>query len=82
MSLIGRAKHAFKLGEVAEQTWSKVKTWMVRQWAPTVAMVLHATGGDMSCLQELADLGEVRLRDSHRRLVSLAGRLPAVAFTS
>lgn len=78
--VIGCAKHAFKLNEVAEVTWEKVKNWMVRQWAPTVAVVLKMTGGDISPFLELASIGEARETESHRRLAKLGRSLPAFGF--
>jgi phage replication initiation protein len=80
VNLIGRAKFAFRLGEVAEQTWSKVQNWVVHQWAPMVSVLMEATGGDLSMFFDLAAIGEKRQTERHRRLIALSKSVPCLTF--
>jgi len=71
VQLIGAAKFSFKLGQAVAATWQSVQKWMVRQWAPSVAMLMEATAGDLSPLLELAEIGSDRLKEKHKRLIAV-----------
>jgi phage replication initiation protein len=61
------------------RTLDRVRAWVVKQVAPSLAALLLAAGGDVDCLLSLVNQGRTRLRTSHRIMLAAEGVSLAVS---
>ena len=55
---------------VQERSIEEIEEWFVKQYAPTLAMLLQLHGGDLSAIAEYARGGIRRLRPKHLALLA------------
>jgi len=57
---------------VEEKSIEEIEQWFIKQYAPTLAMLLQHHGGDLSAIAEYARGGRRRLRPKHLALIASA----------
>ena len=70
--LIEGADRAEGYFPVEEKSMEEIEQWFVRQYAPTLAMLLQHNGGDLSTIAEYARNGRRRWRPKHLALIASA----------
>ena len=57
---------------VEEKSIEEIEQWFIKQYAPTLAMLLQHHGGDLSAIAAYARNGMGRLRPKHLALIASA----------
>ena len=70
--LIEGAEKAEAYFPVEEKSIEEIEQWFIKQYAPTLAMLLQHHGGDLSAIAEYARGGRRRLRPKHLALIASA----------
>lgn len=52
------------------RTVSSLVHYLEKQWAPSIATIMHAMGGDTAWFNEIAQAGDKRMRDVHYALLA------------
>ena len=55
---------------VEEKSIEEIEQWFIKQYAPTLAMLLQHRGGDLSAIEEYVNDGRRRWRPKHRALLA------------
>ena len=79
VALIDASKHVLRISREAHESLIKSWSWLRRQVAPMLGVMMEHQVGDLSWFLELADEGRTRWNERHRRLLQSEGELPSLA---
>jgi phage replication initiation protein len=79
VQLISASKHVLCVSREAHESLVKSWSWLRRQVAPMLGVMMEHEVGDLSWFLDLVDDGRARFNERHRRLLQAEGELPPLA---
>ncbi len=76
VELIDASKHILRISKDAHSSLIKSWSWLKRQVAPVIGVMMEHEGGDISWVCELADEGRRRFHERHYQMLRDNGELP------